>query len=193
MRLLPIILALTLFGSPASANNQQGITIINQSSYTVNKTNLLKVSKKYKEIVLKYWAVDQVPITIYLVDNFQDNPMITKGHVAYHWYEDNPFIYISMNRLKANREVLSLVLTHELGESIVNPYLQKYTTYKNRRVPIEISDPTNDIFYIGKTPVSDFAFPAFYDIKAKGPYSYTRSLLKPFEPNSIHNWRGIEE
>jgi hypothetical protein len=186
---LIVILLLSLM-QPAHASN---ITIVNQSSYKVNETNLLKVSKRYKEIVLKYWKVEQVPITIYIVDNFQNNPMITKGHVAYHWYEDSPFIYISMNRLRANREVLSLVLTHELGESIVNPYLQKYTTYKNCRVPIEIADPTNDIFYIGKTPVSDFAFPAFYDIKAKGPYSYTRSLLKPFEPNSVHSWHGIKE
>ena len=98
-----------------------------------------------------------------------------------------------MNRVKKDRSILTVVLTHELAETLVNPYLQKYTTYKNRRVPIEIADPTNSTFYINKTMVSDFALPSFYNIKGKAPYSYTKSLERPFQPNSLYSWQGIEE
>lgn len=184
-----IILCLVLVFSSMPNSYASDINIINQSTKTVNVERLIKLSENYKKLVLKYWKVSDIPLNIYLVD-FWDPGVIGYLDISaqgYHSYnESGPYIVINMS----NTNILSMALTHEIAETLINPYIDKYVYYKGKKIYMEISDPTIDIFYIGYSPVSDFAFPSFYKINGKAPYSYTRSLKKPFLTNSGYVWNG---
>lgn len=159
------------------------ITIRNNSSYEINEAAMLDLAHKYRNIVLRHWKVETYPITIYFDDGWMAGMQnhITDDHLAYHWYEgDRPYVYINMTRIKEISGSLTVVMTHELAEAIVNPFVDKYVIHKNRRVYIEIGDPSYNTFYINKYEVADFAYPSFYKKSGKAPYSHTRALKKPF-------------
>ena len=162
------------------------IKIVNTSSQKINELEMLSLAHKYQDLVLKYWNVPKYPITIYFADDWEESAKasIKENYIAYHWYRDEPFIFINMSNVRFYKKNLTVVLTHELGEATVNPFVDQYVIYKNRTVYLEITDPTSTTFTLGRYKVADFALPSFYDIKAKGPYSYKKSLKRPFKTNT---------
>lgn len=189
-----IVVPITPIAPSVSANN---ITIVNDSSKKVNIANLLRVSVAYRKLVIQKWKTADLPLTIYLVDDWLPATKatgISSQAIGYHWNTGAlPHIYVNMNKLEDSVTIgktviifdsydLSTVVTHEVAEATVNPFASssRLIVHNKKKIEIEVCDPTFSTFMMDKLPVADFALPSFFKDKGKAPYSYARSLTAPF-------------
>jgi hypothetical protein len=83
--------------------------------------------------------------------------------------------------------LLSVTLTHELWEMIVDPDIQLVVEDDQRRgifVAYESADAVEDDRYahtVNGVKISNFQLPSFFSRKGKGPYDFGHVLSKPFQ------------
>lgn len=146
---------------------------------------------------------------ICIVDNFP-NPAMTNIAYGYHEVVNGqPIGYVRANSFGnrspfgtyvkplviAGRQItkpiytpgISAVAMHEVAEMLIDPNINRYATDpQGRQWLMEICDHTTGNYNIPLTSYNanviapDFTFPAFYEIGAKGPYSYLEVPTKPF-------------
>ncbi len=111
------------------------------------------------------------------------------GALGYHDITPNgmPFSRVFVKDLLANGETVSLTLTHELGEMLVDPYVStmKFDTTTGVCYPLEVADAVEeDRFKIDGIPCSNFVTPAWFDpwrTPKSAHFDVLGLLSQPFE------------
>jgi hypothetical protein len=119
-----------------------------------------------------YWWV--------VINTHSDEP----GALGYHAQQPNglPYARIFVDDDRQAGVSLSVTISHELAEMIVNPTIDKMVTLGRRVFIVEVGDAVEDDRLgrvIGKTLCSDFVLPAYFDPSLPAPYDWLGHLLGP--------------
>lgn len=122
--------------------------------------------------------------SIYLLDNTDQ-----AGALGYHELAtgDIPVGFVFVQTAEDNGDTWSSVLSHELLEQLVDPYIDScaQVTYQDQPaiIPLEVADPVEaDSYQIGGVFVSNFVLPKWFqtdDGATTGPYDYLGNLSAP--------------
>ena len=170
------------------------IYIINKSSaYTNNDISNL-VSKIQTSEFLKQFCKDwniNIPNLIYVRIGWPINPNNINITIfdnnfnkkSYHSVKnDIPFANIFCNP-KINN--LSILLTHELFELLVNPKMKETFKFQNQIYLKEVSDPvSNNYFLENDIKISDWVLPIWFNesnLLNEKPINHLNTLQKTFE------------
>jgi hypothetical protein len=171
------------------------VTIVNQSSKSndeLNLQNIITAINVHAQKLKKYWDVDfivtlanspDVSYNVYLLDHSD-----VGGALGYHDIADDGTPYAKVFVLDAiNDNVpISVVLSHEIYEMIVNPYVNRFScnvlrSFLVRFYFVEICDPVESVsINVNNIPLSDFVYPSFYG--GNSPYDDAGVITKPYQP-----------
>jgi hypothetical protein len=115
------------------------------------------------------------------VDEFswaRTNTALASKTAGYHWYGGGQVQAVVQ---VADEAVMTLVMTHEVAEALVNPRLDRFITHGQSRRMLEIADMTEDGFLLTDAHVSNFALPSYFQSHGAFPYDYMGVLALPFE------------
>lgn len=171
------------------------IQILNQSTLISNEKLDPIVSALQIQVTrdfAKYYGIsatltrtnsDNGQIPIYIVDEVADAP---KGAVAWHTVTDKglPYGIIPMKIVLDDGEDVGPTISHELLELLADPNCNttKSAKYKGHQAYLayEDCDPVeNDSYAINGINVSNFVFPSWFVVGAKGPFDFMGKLLAP--------------
>ncbi|MDI9878918.1 hypothetical protein [Flectobacillus longus] len=140
--------------------------------------------------IVCYESIQQVPYGSWLVTI---DEQIDTDSYGYHYVTEQNETYAPKGtpyaRIRYDR-IWSLILSHEVTELLINPYLQNFRYAdiggKKVRLVVEPSDPAQfrDYGYlIDDVLVSDFTTPNYYDLvwTPNTQYSFTGQIKKPLE------------
>lgn len=156
----------------------------------INKTNILDeeiekfvdVFNKILEEFCNDWKIEK-PIIKYVPKIWQSFEKIKitinekKEEKGYHGCKKN----IPYGMIFINKE-FSVLLSHEIFEILINPYMKEYFEFENKKYKKEVCDPVIlNTFEISGIKISDWLLPSWYDKESKGPYNHLNTLKKPFQ------------
>ena len=162
-------LALSFIAPVAHADAQTTpmIVIINETTTKLVPIDM-KVLEDFLSNVQSDWGVIYSgPYIVYIVDDIPYNIINIKPHSAIALHTDATQIFVSLTEVLRNPYSIYTVITHELAETAIDPYLTNFDSNGNL---IEICDP-----YIGVESVLDnqtvarYATPGFYNIVVAAP------------------------
>lgn len=171
------------------------IQILNQSMLMSNvklaqiiEALQIQVSRDFASVYnidakLTLTTQDNGDIPIYIVDTVADAPA---GALAWHTVNDKglPYGIIPMKIVLDDGENPSPTISHELLELLADPYCNttKTAVYKDKKslLAYEDCDPVeSDAYIVHGIHVSNFVFPSWFVVGAKGPYDFMRKLTAP--------------
>jgi hypothetical protein len=130
-----------------------------------------------------------------------------EGALGYHEDEDEgkiPVSYVPIKEIREEDSSITEVLTHELGEMVVNPFVSKESVmrtveHERKEYIVEIADPLQECPYeigiINKQRVANFVYPKWFGLPQireelcqnnkyyfdTVPPSYVKYINNPFE------------
>jgi hypothetical protein len=127
-----------------------------------------KVEKPTLHYVPKIWpSFEEIKLTIFSSDVERGFHGTKKG-IPY------GSIYV--------KKEYSKILTHEIFEIIINPYMKLTFQYNGEIYNKEVCDPVSkNIVYKNNLKFSDWLLPSWFKLESKGPYNHLDTLKKPFE------------
>ncbi len=169
-------------------NINQKITLVNASKAAWVTPTIVKDLQYYCNLVAKAWGL--VPVILTLCDTdcsgwrlyILDAPA-PEGALGYHdtrW--QTPVGYVYTGACQSAGAVLSTVIAHELAEMLGDPSAKINVQMSSGSIMArELCDPVQaDFFTVGKTLVSNFVNPSYFDAGAAAPYDYLNQVKIPF-------------
>lgn len=142
--------------------------------------------------VALYWGGTHTVDVISSIDQLQPEVVVcaildslpgNSGAIAYHDVQGNELPYVLLGRAMCNSLLsgpgsVSAVLSHELCETVGDPYINVWRDDgKGRMWAQELCDAVQGWGYeIDGVSVSDFVLPAFFAPGAEGPYNFVASI-----------------
>lgn len=138
------------------------------------------------------WTAGPVPgaLNVALVDTFPQDDLA--GTIAYHEFETVPDALVSVLASYQDEGSLSMPVSHELGEMLVNPGVNMWAGFspldqssenpETRMRALEIADPVQRFsFPIDGFQMSDFVYPAYFEPWRDGQLDYCGAIKGPGE------------
>jgi hypothetical protein len=169
----------------------QTITVVNQAR--VKPGNLCRVEYAVQQQALQLRAAWATPPIVFGPGGW--NVYLKVGHVLGPWgFHANPQIgappYAIVWTAGMTYEAWSSVLSHEIMETLVDPYQLTYsngsaiTTTAARYTPsstqVEVADPVHVAYALDGIYVADFTLPGYWT-DGPGPWDLMRALTGPWQ------------
>jgi hypothetical protein len=128
-----------------------------------------KIEKPLIKYVPKIWpSFEKIKVTL--------NETQTEN--AFHGCKNN----IPYGNVCIINQDFSRLLSHEIFEILINPYMKEYFEFEGKRYKKEVCDPvTLNTFEISGIKISDWVLPSWYNLDSKGPYNHLNTLKNPFQ------------
>lgn len=117
-----------------------------------------------------------------VVADVPTDPTQTQVMGQHLWRGDgNPEGYVFASLCKAWNTRWDLILSHEVIEMMVDPWLTRCAQRGNEFWPVEVCDPVQDSYsMVGEFQMANFVTPSYYRDGALGPYDALEKLKAPF-------------